>query len=453
MARPTMDAVRYPIRYAVSSTNRSQKHFVARIFKVDQLREFCGTFASPATDTKEVRPQRHPYPSDPRNANIMSKEQLHLPDNLPEHKRSLVRSTSHCVDLCDSQESSVSLPDLGFRRDKIRAKGRRLKAQKKPVKEDIDSALREKLTERGYTTKELQTTERRGKYTCSLKAQHEITSPKRRWAEPETETLKEMRENHVHTRIIADRLGRSEKAIQMKIVHLAKHFQERNEASRVEGPQILPAELEHSIFQSRFLKIWKGLMACSMTEEWDETLSSMPLETWFSSIQGHTPERFKSILASYQPPTVNQLESLEWSDTAAAGVFGWVLKPRSSVCFDNECCLYVGSASKFDRGLRHKRLQVLSTSPGARNYAPRPYMRNHNLISKGKLITLFEMPFKDDSDEEARRVRRLVTLAREVYAIWLGAIKDRSNPVINELVPWGLEHIRYRGLAGLSSLL
>ena len=440
-----MDAVMYPIRYAVSSTSRGQKHFIARTFEADQIREFCRTFASQADDTQEVRPQRHPYPSHPRNVNIMSKEQLDLPD-----KRSLVRSTSHCIDLCDSQESSVSLPDMGPRRDKTRVEGRLLKARKKSIKEDVDSALREKLTEREYTTKELQTMEGRGKHTFLLKAQHEIASLKGRWTEPETEILKEMRGNHVHTRIIANRLGREEQSIKDKIRILAKYFQERNEASRVEGPQILPAELEDSIFQSRFLKIWKGLMASSMAKEWDKIFLSMPLETWFSSIRGHTPERVKSLLASYQPPTVNQLESLEWSDTTAAGVFGWVLKPKSSISFDNECYLYVSSTSRFDGGLRRKKLNLLSTWPHTRHDAPKPYIKNHNLSPKGKFVTLFEIPFKDDSDEEVRRVRRLVTLARAVYAIWLGAFKERSGPVVNELVPWDLEHIRYQGFTKIS---
>jgi hypothetical protein len=58
---------------------------------------------------------------------------------------------------------------------------------------------------------------------------------------------------------------------------------------------------------------------------------------------------------------------------------------------------------------------------------------------------LLEVPFKDGSDEAVERIRRLVRLAREVFVIWLAAAKDCS--AIKEIAPWGLEDIRYRGLA------
>jgi hypothetical protein len=58
---------------------------------------------------------------------------------------------------------------------------------------------------------------------------------------------------------------------------------------------------------------------------------------------------------------------------------------------------------------------------------------------------LLKVPFKDGSDEEVKRIRRLVRLAREVVVLWLAAAKDCS--AIKEIAPWGLEDIRYHRLA------
>jgi len=130
------------------------------------------------------------------------------------------------------------------------------------------------------------------------------------------------------------------------------------------------------------------------------TLSSSPPEVWLSRIKEHTPKPFRSILASHQAPTIARLESLEWSDTTAAGVYGLVWKPkRKSVYLDSECYLYTGSASIYDRGLTDGRRNLLSTWPSTRNDAPKPEMRCLGL-SPGRLVTYFEVPFRDDSDEE-----------------------------------------------------
>jgi hypothetical protein len=48
----------------------------------------------------------------------------------------------------------------------------------------------------------------------------------------------------------------------------------------------------------------------------------------------------------------------------------------------------------------------------------------------------------------AENVKALVTLARMVLMIWLGAVDERWKPVIKDLVPRGLENIKYLGLAG-----
>lgn len=64
------------------------------------------------------------------------------------------------------------------------------------------------------------------------------------------------------------------------------------------------------------------------------------------------PRRLVSILTSIQPPHLARLESLTWSETSSAGVFAWILKPaKGSFHFDNECYVYVGSATQYGTGL------------------------------------------------------------------------------------------------------
>jgi hypothetical protein len=92
-------------------------------------------------------------------------------------------------------------------------------------------------------------------------------------------------------------------------------------------------------------------MTLRMSQEWGKVLSKSQSESWLSMIEEHTPKHVKSILASHQPPNIAQLESVEWSTTTAAGVYGWVLKPKGLPGpFDNECYLWVGSASKYYGG-------------------------------------------------------------------------------------------------------
>lgn len=72
---------------------------------------------------------------------------------------------------------------------------------------------------------------------------------------------------------------------------------------------------------------------------------------------------------------------------------------------------------------------------------------------KSKIVTLFEVPFENDSDEQVRTVRSLVAVARAVFVIWLGAVKDPLKPTISSLTPWQPERIQYHGLASQNPLL
>lgn len=172
------------------------------------------------------------------------------------------------------------------------------------------------------------------------------------WTEQQVEILEKMREDRKHPSSIAHRLGRDEVSVRVKIRKLSKYFQTSNRTPLHEEPQALPPDLENSIFRSRLEMIWEALMTLPMTEEWEEALSNSQPGSWLSMTEEHTPSKVRSILALHQPPNIARLESTEWSQTTAAGVYGWILKPMVSQCsFDNECYLWIGSASKYGGGL------------------------------------------------------------------------------------------------------
>jgi hypothetical protein len=56
-------------------------------------------------------------------------------------------------------------------------------------------------------------------------------------------------------------------------------------------------------------------------------------------------------------------------------------------------------------------------------------------LTPGKLVKYFEAPFRDDSDKEIERIKTLVALARAIFVIWLGAVREESKYPIKDLVP------------------
>lgn len=130
-------------------------------------------------------------------------------------------------------------------------------------------------------------------------------------------------------------------------------------------------------------------MTFPKTKEWDEMLAKTPSDSWLSLIMKHTPECFKSILVSHQPPSVERLESLEWTDTTNAGVFGCFLVPKGKPYSSHkESYLYVGSASGYGFGLSGRKFSILSKWPSGHKDAFK-FIRGPHLFRKGKFMTLF----------------------------------------------------------------
>lgn len=267
--------------------------------------------------------------------------------------------------------------------------------------------------------------------------------------EEETEILKQMYEDGTQSHIIADRLKRKHSSVNKKIKALAPYFRDRNRPQLFHGPQALSPQLEDSIFHARMSEIWEGLMILPKTRQWEDTLSTVSSEFWLDQIAQHTPKPVKSLLASHQPPDIARLESLNWSETEAAGVYAWILPPETTPAYlDKHFCLFVGSTSEYGVGLSGTRRRLLSKQSSTQaDYTTKAFLKEHGFSRRGKLVTLLEVPFKDKSLQETMRVRALVRLARAVFIIWLGAVREAAKPAIKQLVPWELECIRYQGFA------
>lgn len=154
-------------------------------------------------------------------------------------------------------------------------KGRFLKPRREGEKEDMLAGLRGELAKYGATPKELKTVRVLPKYRFDIKRKDEkLPTMQGRWIKEETDILKDMRKDHVHPRVIADRLGRKTSSVVNKTSSLADYFKECNEASRFEGPHSLPPELEESLLRLRLQIIWEGLMKSMMTQMWDEVLKT-----------------------------------------------------------------------------------------------------------------------------------------------------------------------------------
>jgi hypothetical protein len=190
-------------------------------------------------------------------------------------------------------------------------------------------------------------------------------------------------------------------------------------------------------------------MTIQMTADWEDKILSVPSGVWLFLIAEHIPTNVKLILASPQPPTLARLSSLAWSDTTDGGVFAWRFKPNGKqVSVQTTGYLCIGSAHRYRCGLSGRRRRLLLPSLGRREEALISKIKRLDLSPDGEFITLFTVPFKNGSFDDVENVKALVTLARMVLMIWLGAVDERWKPAIKDLVPCGLEHIKYLGLAG-----
>jgi hypothetical protein len=256
----------------------------------------------------------------------------------------------------------------------------------------------------------------------------------------------------LHPPVIAKRLGRKASTVRQQLFRLADKICNDDQPSVFQGPQALPPEVEEFIIQGRLQEVWDGLLRLDMTDTWKKVLSPKQVETWLPIIAKGIPTQVKQLLASHEPPTVAKLEVLPWIETQNAGVYGWLLKPRTKLYLNKHCHLYVGSGSK--RGIEGRREDHLSESPYKHNPRLRQLIKDKKLKREGQFITLMIVERSSAEMEDTIGVRYLVTLAEAILTAWLGSLRKRPTYVgdSNHLCPWGIDEVSYSGCSSHNPL-
>ena len=197
---------------------------------------------------------------------------MRFPKHLvPRRNAKKVKWTDH---LHQREMSSLLAPKDEASERPTSKKGRLLKPRKKNGEKAKKAAhVREHMAVVGATPQEFRTLRRLNKKTFTYEKKNDkLPTIQGRWMKEEADILKELCLDHVHPRVIADRLGRKELSVVMKIASLSDYFRQHNETSRFEGPHSLPPEMEESVLRSRLQTIWEGLMRTYKTKRWDEVL-------------------------------------------------------------------------------------------------------------------------------------------------------------------------------------
>jgi hypothetical protein len=287
------------------------------------------------------------------------------------------------------------------------------------------------------------------------KALRDCLSPTKsgKWEHEEIELLIELRMREWKYSAISKKLGRTASSIASQVVkHADQIFGDRSPLTSQETKALSP-DLVDSIVQGRLQDIWDGLMSCNMTKAWREALSSESAEPWLSDIARGIPVKVKEVLANHGPHNIAILETLPWTETTDAGVYGWLLKPKPKLYFDSECQLYVGSTSRYGYGLEGRKSQHLSKNPREHNRRLWYMIREKGLKPEGQFITLTATSMKAAEGKEALRMRYLVTLAEAIFTVWLGALNGKpENRNVHILCPWDIQKVSYSGCSSHNPL-
>ena len=214
------------------------------------------------------------------------------------------------------------------------------------------------------------------------------------------------------------------------------------ESNAVEGPQDLPPGLQESLYNSRLMAIWQGLLQSEMTPAWRDAISKKSAEEWLSSITEGIPDSVKKVLGGLQPPTFRELESLPLISTSDVGVYARLVESRFDFRIPGDRYLYIGSASSYEGGLTRRISQHLEKRHGRRVPRLQRDIKKKDLKGPGRFVTFMVMKIKNPSVEDVLDVRRTVTIAEAILTIWLGALQSPSSH-LKDISPWDLQTLSY----------
>jgi hypothetical protein len=274
-----------------------------------------------------------------------------------------------------------------------------------------------------------------------------------RWSKEEIEYLMRLRIEGFNRSVLAKRLGRSKESVASKIAEKSEQIRSLTMLPTFQGPQALSPGLTESIFQARLRESWDCLMRSKMTEDWKGVLSQASAESWLWAISENTSSQIKQLLASHRPPTAVELAALPWTETSNAGVYAWILNPRSKFHLDKEVHLYVGSASRYGSGLEGRKHQHLSESTFMHNRRLRSLIKRRKLGRQGHFLTLMTLEFESEDKDDVLKARHLVTVAESIFTMWLGAFTETMEDGcgLRDHCPWG-RNLPYSGLSSHNPL-
>ena len=255
---------------------------------------------------------------------------------------------------------------------------------------------------------------------------------KGQWSDDETQWLILRRKQGLPLTKIARLLRRTKPRIEKKLRQLGNMI---FESTVIEGPQELPPGLRESLFTTRLVNVWQGLLKSDMTPTWRDALSEKSSERWLSTISEGIPEDVKRILGSLQPPTYDELERLSSVDSIDAGVYARLITSRYELQTANDRYLYIGSASKYGSGLNGRVSVHIEKRSRHDETRIRRKIRTKDLKAPGRFVTLMTMKMNSPENEDVLDVRRTVTLAEAILTVWLGALQSPCFHIQN-LCPW-----------------
>lgn len=267
---------------------------------------------------------------------------------------------------------------------------------------------------------------------------------KGRFSSDETAFLIRLRRFGAQRQTIALYLGRDDESVRRKINREALRIFTNEQTDTFQGPQALTPELEDSITKGRLQDAFTDLLSCNMADYWRELLHQEQAGAWLSVIADNIPTQVKKLLASHEPPSIEQLEELSWIETDVPGVYGWLMRPTDQRHFSRECYLYVGSAGKPRFGLNGRKAQHLSTT----EHNPRlvNLIRRNRLRRQGTFVTFLSMHTDSAKNYDALVTKHIVILAEAIFTALFGALpRIGHEPTLQGLRPWGVDTISWTG--------
>lgn len=252
------------------------------------------------------------------------------------------------------------------------------------------------------------------------------------WSSTEVDRLMELYGSGKSPAQIAYLTRTAKQRVCSKILRMLSQTLDAANSSGLRNLQPPPAAIDEQIVSLRLLSLFEDLLLLPMTSNWRAILSRRSSQEWLNDIAANIPFEVKQLLMSPQRPSLAQLATLSWVETSDAGVYGRILVPKRRQYVEDDCYVYVGSASKHGYGLKGRKAQHLSNGSRARNTRLRRLIKD-KILEPSRFVTLMTKSFAGDQADEVMEVRHLVVLAEALFTLWLDPSRDSNSSSLQSL--------------------